>query len=88
MGKSLGEMIQYLRQKKRSKTFRDLVSMMNSLGCAIRKTKDGCVVSHPAITDFRATVARPHGSKQGKHVRVPYVNNCIRLLCRLEEREE
>ncbi len=88
MGKSLGETIQYLRQKKRSTTFRDLVSMMESLGCGTRKTQHGCVVSHLAITDYRATVARPHGSRQGKHVKVPYVNNCIRLLCMLEEREE
>lgn len=83
MSNSPEEVIATLKEKRKNLTYNKLVALMQSVGCDVRGTKDGSLVSHAAVPGFKANVPRPHGRSANKHVLPVYVKGCIELLDRL-----
>ncbi len=88
MGKGVDEIIEELRRAKKKTTFERLVTVMESMGCRVRPNKDGCVISHSLVREYRVTVARPHGKSGGKYVKAPYIGYCVRLLGLVKDGEK
>lgn len=77
--------ISELRRRRNGLGYGDLVKLMERAGCIVKPTQEGCLVRHPEVRGYMATVARPHGRAAGNKVKEPYVKNCIRLLEDVQE---
>lgn len=80
MEQSIEEIIEELRRRKKALAHDDLLKLMTAAGAHIRTTREGCLIRHPSVHDFVASVAKPHGKRSGNAVKLPYVKNCITLL--------